>query len=137
MRTRIAFASANTALYAALETEVPPTAVAETQGAIQDDFLSLSTACLEAHRALLRPGAPVSFVAEFLARWVGSVIHDFAMHAPAARTGGHLADGLIDAGGDSYERLIAGPPGLRSIPTHSSEGLDYSPGLIAGHARLV
>ena len=64
VRTQIAYASANPALYAALETEVPRAAVAQMQGTIQDDFLALSTAYLEAHRALLRPRAPVSFVAE-------------------------------------------------------------------------
>ena len=97
VRTQIAYASANPALYAALETEVPRAAVAQMQGTIQDDFLALSTAYLEAHRALVRPRAPVSFVAEFLARWVSSTIHGFAMHAPAALTGEHLADELIDA----------------------------------------
>ncbi|MYE11616.1 MAG: TetR/AcrR family transcriptional regulator [Gammaproteobacteria bacterium] len=97
VHTRIAFTSANPALYAALETEVPRAAVAEMQGTIQDDFLSLSTAYLAAHRDLLRPKAPMSFVSEFLARWVNSTIHDFAMHAPAALAGEHLADELIDA----------------------------------------
>ena len=97
VRTRIAFTSANPALYAALETEVPRAAVAEMEGTIQDDFRSLSTAYLEAHRDLLRPRAPVSFVSEFLARWVSSTIHDFAMHAPGALAGEHLADELIDA----------------------------------------
>ena len=97
VHTQIAYASANPALYAALETEMPRAAVAEMQGTIQDDFLALSTVYLEAHRDLLRPKAPVAFVAEFLARWVSSTIHGFAMHAPAALAGDHLADELIDA----------------------------------------
>ncbi len=39
----------------------------------------------------------MSFVAEFPARWVSSTIRGFAMHAPAALDGEHLADELIDA----------------------------------------
>ncbi len=99
VRTQIAYASANPALYATLESEVPRAAVAEVEGAIQDEFFALSTAWLEAHRDLLRPKAPVAFVTEFLARWVSSTIHGFAMHAPAALAGEHLADELIDAVG--------------------------------------
>ena len=97
VRTQIAYASANPRLHAALETEVPRAAVAEVQGTIQDHFLALSTTYLEAHRDLLRPTAPISFVAEFLARWVSSTVHGFAMHAPTALAGDHLADELIDA----------------------------------------
>ena len=95
--TQIHYAAANPELYVALETEVPRVAVSEVQGAIQDDFLQLSTAYLEAHRHLLRPGAPIAFVAEFLARWVSSTIHGFAMHAPRELERPHLAEELIEA----------------------------------------
>lgn len=97
VRTQLAYASANPRLYAALETEVPRAAVADVQGSIQDDFFALSTAYLEANRDLLRPTAPISFVVEFLARWVSSTVHGFAMHAPAALDAEHLETELIDA----------------------------------------
>ena len=97
VRTQIAYASANPRLYAALETEVPRAAVADVQGFIQDDFFALSSAYLEANRDLLRPKAPISFVVEFLARWVSSTVHGFAMHAPAALHAEHLEAELIDA----------------------------------------
>ena len=95
--TQIQYAAENPALYAALETEVPRAAVSDVQGAIQDDFLQLSVAYLEGHRHLLRPKARMRFVAEFLARWVSSTIHGFAMHAPKELLCADLAEELVDA----------------------------------------
>lgn len=95
--TQIQYAAANPELYVALETEVPRAAVAGVQGAIQDDFLQLSNAYLEAHKRLLRPEAPITFVAEFLARWVSSTVHGFAMHSPRELARQDLAEELIEA----------------------------------------
>ena len=95
--TQIQYAAANPELYVALETEVPRAAVSDVQGAIQDNFLQLPTAYLEARRHLLRPNARLAFVAEFLARWVSSTVHGFAMHAPKELLRGDLADELVEA----------------------------------------
>ena len=76
---------------------MPRAAVADVQGAIQDDFLTLSSAYLESHRHLLRPKAPIPFVAEFLARWVSTTVHGFAMHSPGELDGDHLVNELVDA----------------------------------------
>lgn len=95
--TQIRYAAENPELYVALETEVPRAAVSDVQGAIQDDFLKLSVTYLEAHRHLLRPKARMTFVAEFLARWVSSTIHGFAMHAPKELLRADLAEELVDA----------------------------------------
>ena len=95
--TQIQYAANNPELYVALETEVPRAAVSDVQGAIQDDFLQLSTAYLEAHRELLRPKARIAFVAEFLARWVSSTVHGFAMHAPRELRRSDLAEELVEA----------------------------------------
>ena len=95
--TQVHYAGENPRLYAALETEVPSAAVADVQGAIQEDFLTLSSAYLESNRQLLRPKAPVAFVAEFLARWVSSTVHGFAMHSPQELRGEHLVNELVDA----------------------------------------
>lgn len=95
--TQIQYAAENPELYVALETEVPRGAVSDVQGAIQDDFLELSVTYLEAHRHLLRPKARIAFVAEFLARWVSSTIHGFAMHAPKELLRANLAEELVDA----------------------------------------
>ena len=67
------------------------------QGAIQDDFLTLSSAYFESHRHLLRPKAPIPFVAEFLARWVSTTVHGFAMHSPRELHGEHLVNELVEA----------------------------------------
>ena len=95
--TQVRYAGENPRLYAALETEVPRAAVADAQGAIQDDFLTLSSAYLESNRDLLRPKAPIPFVAEFLARWVSTTVHGFAMHSPRELDGEHLVNELVDA----------------------------------------
>ena len=95
--TQIQYAANNPDLYAALETEVPRAAVSDLQGTIQDDFLQLSTAYLEGHRHLLRPKVRIAFVAEFLARWVSSTIHGFAMHAPQELRRPDLAEELVEA----------------------------------------
>ena len=95
--TQIQYAANNPELYVALETEVPRAAVSDVQDSIQDDFLQLSTAYLEARRHLLRPKARIEFVAEFLARWVSSTIHGFAMHAPKELRRSDLAEELVEA----------------------------------------
>ena len=108
VRTQIAYAARNPRLYVALETEVPQVAVADMQADIQEDFLSISTSYLEVHRDLLRPAAPIAFVSEFLARWVSSTIHGFAMHSPGTLADDQLAAELIDA--VSRYLLKDGPP---------------------------
>ena len=95
--TQIHYASSNPELYVALETEVPRAAVADVEASIRDDFLEFSAAYLEAHRYLLRPQAPITFVAEFLARWVSSTVHGFAMYSPEELSHERLAEELIDA----------------------------------------
>ena len=67
------------------------------QADIQEDFLAISTSYLEARSHLLRPAAPIVFVSEFLARWVSSTVHGFAMHSPRALADNRLAEELIDA----------------------------------------
>ena len=94
---QIQYAAKNPELYVALETEVPRAAVSDLQGAIQEDFLQLSTAYLQANRELLRPKARIAFVAEFLARWVSSTIHGFAMHAPKELLRPDLGEELVEA----------------------------------------
>lgn len=95
--TRVRYAAENPRLYVALETEVPHAATAAVQGAIQDDFLTLSTGYLERYRQFLRPKAPIPFIAEFLTRWVSSSVHDFAMHSPHELSGDRLVNELVDA----------------------------------------
>lgn len=95
--THVRYAAENPPLYAALEAEVPGTAVAELQTTIEGHFLTLSRAYLEDHRELLRPKAPIPFVAEFLARLVSSTVHGFAMHSPRELSGEHLVNELVDA----------------------------------------
>ncbi len=95
--TRVRYTAQNPKLYAALETEVPQVAVAGTVGVIEEDFLTLSTNYFESHHQFLRPNAAPPFVAEFLARWVGSTVHDFAMHAPHELNGDRLVNELVDA----------------------------------------
>ena len=95
--TRVRYAAQNPKLYAALESEVPQAATAGMRGVIQDDFLTLSTDYIESHRQFLRPNAPPPFIAEFLARWVSSSVHDFAMHSPNELSGDCLVNELVDA----------------------------------------
>lgn len=121
--TQVRFAAEDPRLYAALETEVPRAAVADVQGAIQDDFLTLSRAYLENNHDLLRPNAPIPFVAEFLARWVSTTVHGFAMHSPRELDGEHLVNELVDAVAqyllkDEAGRDASSEPGLagRSPP---------------------
>lgn len=97
VRTRVRFAAANPALYAALHSEVPREAVAGVESSIYDDYMGLSIAYLDAHRHLLRPEAPARFIAEFLARWVSATVHDFAMHSPAELGRERLVQALVDA----------------------------------------
>ena len=107
--TQVRYASENPSLYAALETEVPRAAVADVQGTIQDDFLTLSSAYLEGHRDLLRPTAPIPFVAEFLARWVSTTVHGFAMHSPRELSRENLVNELVDAVARYLLKDCAGP----------------------------
>ncbi len=102
---------------------MPRAAVADAQGAIQEDFLTLSSAYLESNRDLLRPKAPIPFVAEFLARWVSTTVHGFAMHSPRELDGDHLVNELVEAVAryllkDEAGRDASSEPGLagRSPP---------------------
>ena len=52
---QVRYAGENPRLYATLETEVPRAAVADVRDAIQDDFLTFSSAYLESNRELLHP----------------------------------------------------------------------------------
>ena len=53
--TRVRYAAENPRLYVALETEVPHAATAAVQGAIQDDFLTLSTGTSSAIASFYAP----------------------------------------------------------------------------------
>ncbi|MEM7018835.1 MAG: TetR/AcrR family transcriptional regulator [Pseudomonadota bacterium] len=80
--TRIKFLQENLELYTALETEVPRSSIAETEGWIFSDFLQISIDYFEAHREILQPTGDLAFISEFLMRFVSATLHDYAIQAP-------------------------------------------------------
>lgn len=94
---RIRYVVEHPELYVALETEVPRSAVAEVEDAVYIDYMRLASAYLEAHQSELRPQVPIDFLAEFLARWVNSTVHDFALWSGDELRRTRLAEELIGA----------------------------------------
>jgi len=82
-------------LLVALENEVPRFAIAELEKAVNDDFMPISDAFLEAHRSELRPNDDVSFISEFLVRVVCSTVIDYAKYAPEQLKEAELTETII------------------------------------------
>ena len=81
---------------AALETEVPRSAVADLDHAIFDDFLSISMAFLQVHQDALRPNVDLRFLAEFVMRAVSATANDYGLRAPDRLDDPQLEQALIE-----------------------------------------
>ena len=96
VRSRLNWMRRNPALYAALETEVPRSAIAEDEAAIFDDFLGISVTFLEAHRETLRPEADLRFLAEFLMHTVSATANTYGLRAPDQLDDPQLEQAMIE-----------------------------------------
>ena len=96
VRGRLNWMRRSPALYAALETEVPRSAVADVDDAIFDDFLGISMAFLQVHQDALRPNVDLRFLAEFVMRAVSATANDYGLRAPDRLDDPQLEQALIE-----------------------------------------